>query len=146
VDLQLVDDRDEVAGLDRHPPRRADLGDVPATSASTGISIFIDSGAPGCRPGRSVSLADHDLEHTGHDLGANILGHFTLTLALLHRTPVPLYRTTTPGGQAVVGAVRDWGNSSTTEVHHGQAWPQEEDRKHSKANHGKRPNAGSKAG
>ena len=50
-----------------------------------------------------IALVNHDFEHTGHDLGANILGH-------LHPNSFRLltgsYRTTTPGGRGCRRAVR----------------------------------------
>jgi hypothetical protein len=53
-----------------------------------------------------VALANYHLKHAGHDLGANILGHFHphfwyRSIAFL----VPLYRTTTTGGHRRVAAV-----------------------------------------
>jgi hypothetical protein len=84
---------------------------------------------------------NHYLEHTGYDLGANILGHlhpFRLLYAALSNHK---------GGLAVLWPGHGTMDVSTNRRRNSMAkrGRKKRDRKHSKANHGKRPNAGSKA-
>ena len=125
---------------------------VPATSASTGnLHLHRLQQHQGVALTDLIAFVHHDLEHTGHDLGANVLGH----LHPIQSGYLLLYRTTTGWGQACSPAhetlvatrpqVAGSTNPETRRYTMAKRGRKKRDRKHSKANHGKRPNAGSKS-
>ncbi len=61
------------------PTDTATLLTVPAASARTRDSIFIDSSSDVALVDL-IAFVDNDFENAGHDLGANILGHHHPTL------------------------------------------------------------------
>ena len=80
----LADDRDQVAGLDHVTDRDADLADGAGDLGEhRDLHLHRLQQHQGVAFTDLIALADHDLEHTGHDLGANILGHLHPTHSLL---------------------------------------------------------------
>ena len=109
---------------------------VPATSASTGISIGLQQ-HQGVALTDLIALVHHDLEHTGHDLGANILGHFH-PFRLLHAA---LSNHNARGSEQSQRHETLVGKYNQMEEPMAKRGRKKRDRKHSKANHGKRPNS-----
>ena len=115
---------------------------VPSDSASTGISIFIDSRITSVSPSATRRRRPDDLPHVGHHLGADLLGHRG-----------PLLVSCRPGRHPIMRSA-PWSDRSTdcdgrrigeVTIRAGVAMAKKsrkkKARKKSAANHGKRPNA-----
>src|ERR1700710_1654850 len=79
----LADHGDEIAGLDDVTDRDADRGHRSGDfSEHRDLHLHRLQKYDGVPLADLIALAHHDLEHTGHDLGANILGHLHPTRLL----------------------------------------------------------------
>src|SRR4051812_1942986 len=101
----LADHCDEVTGLDDVAYGHTDLADRPGHLGDhRDLHLHRLQQHQGVALTDLIALVHHDLEHTGHDLRANILGH----LHPIHIGCLPLYRTTTTWGQGAHRLMREW--------------------------------------
>ena len=72
----IADDGDEIAGLDDVADVNADRGHRSGyLGEHRNLHLHGFQEDDGVALVDVVAFADHDLEHTGHDLSANVLGH-----------------------------------------------------------------------
>src|ERR1700754_1756353 len=134
----LADHRDEVTGLDDIANGHTHLADRACHFRQHGdFHLHRLQQHHGVALADLVALVNHDLEHTGHDLGANILGHLH-PFRLLHAALSNHNACGSELSQRHETLVSEYNQMEEPMAKRGR---KKRDRKHSKANHGKRPNS-----